>query len=129
MFPRMDHSQILQQVRRERVWYHVMATVFFFQQIPDIWTKIASVYPELGITTEWLEQRDAWLTIASEMQISFEDFSPLAPKYERCLHSVSDMGFVTRDIAITRDIAMRATLLTKGDPSQAADALLASPTQ
>ena len=120
MFPRQDHREILQQVRRQRVWYHVVATVVLQQQIPAIWTKIAGVYPELGITHEWLEERDAWLTIASEMQISFDDFAPLAPKYERCLLSVIDMGFGSRESA------MRATLLTKGDPSQAVLALLAS---
>jgi len=127
MFPRHDHRQILLQVRRERVWYHVVATVYLQQQIPAIWTKIAGVYPELAITDEWLQLRNAWLEIAAEMQISFDDFAPLAPKYERCLHSVTDMGFVKQDILITRDIAMRATLLAQGDPSQAAITLLACP--
>ena len=120
MFPKDDYPQILQQVRRERVWYHVVATVFLQQQTPEIWTRIHRAYPDLGITPEWLQERDEWLSIASEMHISFDDFAPLVPKFARCLLNMTDMGFESRARC------MRATMLANGDATQAAITLLAN---
>ena len=120
VFPGNDYETIVWNVRRNRVWYHVMSNAA--HKIPAIWDKISSNYQELGLTREWLEQRAKWVEVASsEFEICLADFFSLVPKLMRCISTLQDMGFPDDD-----DNLFRASIICKADPHQACLTLLAN---
>jgi hypothetical protein len=118
VFPSQDYKEIVWQLRRERVWYHVLTKAS--DKIPTIWDKIANAYPELALSPEWLAKRAQWLNIASEFQTSTDDFAALIPKYTRCVAVLQDMGF-----ELGEESLLRAAIVTMGDPHKAVFALCA----
>jgi hypothetical protein len=118
VFPGRDFLIIKQQMNRERVWNHVVTQ--WSDKIPAIWSMIQESFPDLGITTHWLAQRQMWLDIVVEVQMEFSEFVASVPKYMRCVLSLEDMGFGHSD---SEDL-IRVTLLNKGDLEKSTITLL-----
>jgi hypothetical protein len=115
LYPQSDYEEVRLLIKRERVWLHVVTNLS--HRIPEIWSAIQHSYPELCITPHWLAQRQEWLPILAEMQISVTDFAHDVPLYTRCVTRLAEMGFNGPHV-------LRATLLYKGDPEKCALALI-----
>jgi hypothetical protein len=118
VFPSHDYKDIVWQLRRERVWHHVMSKAA--HKIPSIWDKIANAYPELALSSEWLAKRAQWLKIAAEFRTSVDEFAALIPKYSRCVAVLQDMGF-----DLGEESLLRAAIVNMGDPQKAVVTLFA----
>jgi hypothetical protein len=118
VFPGKDFLVIKQQMNRERVWHHVVTQCS--DKIPAIWSVIQESFPDLGITTEWLAQRQMWLDTVVEVQMEFSEFVASVAKYLRCVLELVDMGFGKSD---SEDL-IRVTLLNKGDLEKSVITLL-----
>jgi hypothetical protein len=117
VFPGREFTAIRLQFKRERIWNHVITN--FSDKIPAIWSTIHDRFPELELTAEWLLQRQRWLDIAAEMQISQATFSDGIAQITRCVTAMTEMGF-------EGDVVIRATLLNNANPDTTVTALLAN---
>ena len=117
VFPGREFTAIRLQFKRERIWNHVITNLS--DKIPAIWSTIDQNFPELQLTAEWLIERQRWLDIAAEMQISQATFSEGIAQITRCVTAMTEMGF-------EGDVVIRATLLNKANPETTVAALLAN---
>jgi hypothetical protein len=120
VFPKDDYKAVVWNIRRYRVWYHVMCNCA--DKIPAIWNKIASNYSDLHLTTEWVDERERWFNFASEFAMKIADFYALVPRIIRCISTLQDMGFSDDG----NDKLFRASIICKADPQQACLTLLAN---
>ena len=99
------------QIRRERVWFHVLQHLQ--DRVPTIWSAIAEKYPELNLTSDWLEQRAKYLTMASEFAITTADFAKLVPQYLRCINALKEIFGADDDEK--EQMLWRACIINKGN--------------
>ena len=141
MYPGQDVKEILSSAARERVWYfsvksvhvlHISCAVNHFccrwhvmiraetAQVDEVFSLVHEKWPELGLTEAWCATRLRWTVLCGEMNVDPLAFSSQLPLYMRCAAHCVSMGF-------PEEAAMRASILQKGNVTQACIVLIENP--